>query len=521
MVKKVRGKKKADEKQEGVSSDADDLESEVPLKKNYPVERLDDSFEKNILVDYKEKDNTKKKRNKNGSELSGKNKSTNNSSKKNVLKKSLIGMELELFTLDNCGNMISAADKIIKEVKKKYPNAGITKECGKNMIELASFPNEQISDTMENLLDNMENILLLAEKEEVNIFPLATYPGVFTPEMRRDKPYQIKEQIFGKNRFLIAGRCVGFHCHYTLPWGVFDNKQKVLKKLHRSKNQQTMVGSYNLLIAMDPALTTFMQSSPFYQGKHIGKDSRVIVYRGGEDFDYPQGLYANYHPFGALQPYKQTNTDMIDIIFRKYDEWKSILQKIDVNLRVFSKHGSILDTTWNPVKVNAVGTLEQRGLDTNHPMYITSAAMAIKYILRFVQEENINVVPSDIGNMEPFKVEGNVMYIPPHTHVRKFLQRYAAYEGLDHNEVYEYCKRMLKLAQQCAPKDRAHLLDPFKKIIDERKTVSDEILGFAKKKGVDPKKETLPKSVACDIALEHSKRLFKEIVLTKKILKDL
>ena len=486
-----------------------EIDSKELTKRNYPVEEIEADYDRNILLSYK--DEKKKKNGKKSQKPKG---------KKPVLKKALIGMELEFFTIDNEGRMINAADRLISEVKKKYPKIDIGKECGKSMVEITSFPNEQISDTMLHLLENMESILLVAEKEEISVYTLGTYPGSFVPEMRRDKPYVIKENIFGKKRFLIAGRCVGFHCHYTLPWGVFDNKQKILKRLHRSKNQQTMVGSYNLLIAMDPALTTFMQSSPFYQGRFIGKDSRVIVYRGGEDFDYPQGLYANYRPFGALQPYKQTNTDMLDIIFRKYEEWKNLIQKLDVNLRVFSKHGSILDTAWNPVKVNAVGTLEQRGMDSNHPMYLTAAATVIKYILKFVQEENIHVMPSDIGNVEPFKVEGDKLYIPPHTHVRKVLQRNAAYEGLDNDEVYNYCKSMLRLAADVIPKDRAHLLDPFKKCIDERKTVSDEILEFAKKKGADIK-ETLPKSIAQEIAIEHASRIYKEIILTKKTLEHL
>ncbi len=498
--------------EENKTEDGADSADEA-VNKKYPVEDDEPDYEKSILIEPV----------KEAGESSGKKTSEKarkkETARKPVLKKSMIGMEVEMFTLDESGNMSNDADLLIKEVKKKYPEAEILKECGKSMIEIKSFPSEMISNTMEHLLEEMESVLICAEKEDIKMFPLGTYPGIFTPEMRQDRPYLIKEQIFGRNRFLIAGRCVGLHCHYTLPWGVFDSKQKILKRLHRSKNQQTMVGSYNLLIAMDPALTTFMQSSPFYQGKYIGKDSRIIVYRGGEDFDYPQGLYANYHPFGALQPYKQTNTDMIDIIFRKYDEWKKIIQKIDMNLRVFSKHGSILDTTWNPVKINAVGTLEQRGMDTNHPMYITATGIAMKYILRYVQEESLNIVPSDIGNTEPFKIEGNVMYIPPHTHVRKVLQRNAAYEGLDNNEVYDYCKKLLKFATQCVPKEKAVLLDPFRKIIDERKTVSDEILDFAKKKGADLK-ETLPKPIANEIAIDHSRRLFKEIVLTKKTLQD-
>jgi len=208
------------EKKNEHANDGMNGEEVIPVKKSYPV-KDDTEQEYEIFTAYKD-----------GDAHIDKNKiDLRQDEKKNIQKKSMIGLEIEMFTLDNEGRMINAADKIINTVKKKYPKVDIKKECGKSMIELASFPNEEISNTMLNLIESMESILLCAEKENITIFPLATYPGVFTPEMRSDKPYRIKEQIFGKKRFMIAGRCVGFHCHYTLPWGVFDSKEKILKKL--------------------------------------------------------------------------------------------------------------------------------------------------------------------------------------------------------------------------------------------------------------------------------------------------
>jgi hypothetical protein len=373
---------------------------------------------------------------------------------------------------------------------------------------------------MEKLLEDFEALLHVTEKEEVSLFPLGTYPGSFTPDMRQERGYKIKEQIFGKNRFNIAGRCIGFHCHYTLPWGVFDKINLIPKILINSKNKQSMVNSYNLLIAMDPALTTFTQSSPFYQGVSLGKDSRVIVYRGGDVLDYPQGLYANFQDFGGLQPYRHTGTDLLHLISSKYDKWKKTLKKIDVNLKVFRKHGSTLDTTWNPVKLNANGTLEQRGMDMNHPMIITAAAVVIKYILKHVQEDFMQVMPSDMGLNEPFRIEENVIFIPPHTYVRRTMQPKAAHKGLDDQNVFHYCKGLLKLAKSCIPKEKHELIAPFSKMLDERKTVSDEILQDVKKMGYNLK-SNLPGRVAAEIAIEHSKRLFKEVMMTKKMVQDM
>jgi len=203
---------------------------------------------------------------------------------KQPLKKSLIGFEVELFTINNNGYIVDAADKLLKKAKADK-NLAVQKECASNMIEIASYPSENIQNTMDYLLSELEYLVSTAEKQDILLLPLGCYPGKFNPFMRNDRPYKIKESIFGKNKWKIAGKCIGFHCHYDLPRGIFDPQLRILKMLVRSKIKDSLVNSYNFLIAADPALTCFMQSSPFYQGKYLGKDSRVIVYRGGDSLN--------------------------------------------------------------------------------------------------------------------------------------------------------------------------------------------------------------------------------------------
>ena len=169
-----------------------------------------------------------------------------------------------------------------------------------------------------------------------------------------------------------------------------------------------------------------------------------------------------------LQPYKVTGTDLLQIIKHRFDYWNSIMKKADINLKVFLKHGSILDTTWNPVKISSHGTLEQRGMDINHPRLIIALATLIQYISRLVQEKFVQVLPSDIGLTEPFKKEGNVIYIPPHTHVRFNLQPLSAYKGLEDKDVFNYCKGLLKLGKLCIPKNRLPLIDPLEKMLKQK-----------------------------------------------------
>lgn len=437
---------------------------------------------------------------------------------KKPAKKPLIGFEVELFTIDKQGYVIPAADELLKKAKKDK-NITIKKECAKNMTEIASYPSGNIPDTMVHLLRELEYLVSVADKEGVLLLPLGTYPGKFNPVMRGDRQYKIKESIFGKNRWKIGGRCSGFHCHYGLPKGIFDSQLRVLKMVVRSKIKDSFVNSYNFLIAADPALACFMQSSPFYQGRHLGKDSRMIMYRGGDALRNEDGLYANFEEFGGLPHYKPTALDIMDIITTRYETWKAYVKKLELNIKVLSIYGSVLDTAWGPLKINPHGTLEARGMDVNHPIFIAGVGTMIKYILRKLQEEFYTVVPSEIGIKEPFKVEGDIIYIPPFSYVRNELQGLSAYKGLESDAIYNYCRRFLKFSQSVMPANFLKLTEPFGEMLKKRKTVSDEILEHARRRGFR-KGQEISSGLAAEIALHHSGRLLKEIISTKKIIED-
>ena len=435
------------------------------------------------------------------------------------LKKSLTGLEVELFTINENGSIANAADILLKKAKSDN-NLTLKKEISLNMIEIASYPSETIPNTMDNLLKELEYLASIAEKENILLCPLGAYPGRYNPVMRSAPRYNIKKSIFGAKRYKIEGRLSGFHCHYTLPRGIFDYQLRVLKMLVRSKIKDSLVNSYNLMIAADPALTCFMQSSPFYQGRHIGKDSRVIMYRGGEALGNKSGLYANFEEFGGLPHYKATALDIIDIIGARYEKWKSYIKSLGLNIKVLPLYGSILNTAWSPLKINPHGTLEVRGMDMNHPIYIAGAGTIIKFVLKKLQEEYYAVVPSEIGIKEPFKVEGDIVYIPPYSYVRNELQKLSAYKGLESDIIYNYCKRLLRFAASTMPKDRLKLIEPFQEMLNKRKTVSDEILDYARKKGYK-RNDKITDKLAADIALSHSERLLREIISTRNIIRNI
>lgn len=439
--------------------------------------------------------------------------------KKKLLKTLRFGIEFELFTLDTKGFMIDGANLLIKKVKDKFPEVEIKKESGKNMIEITTLPNSEIPDAMLTALDHLEKVTSVALEEKMILYAYGTYPGSFTPEFQNKKRYKVQEKMLGKSRFLISGRCIGLHFHFSMPWGVFDLIKRDMKPLSNSKNMQSLIGLFNLSIAMDPALTSLAQSSPFYQGEKLGKDARVILYRGGNVLSYPKGLYGNLQKLGALQRYKLTYTDIEHITRSRFNDLKDIFKKIGADISLFVRYKSILDSAWNPVKISPHGTLEIRGLDMNHPDVVVALAVLLKFIFKEIQEKYLKIVPSDTAIEKPFQMEGDKILIPPDSYVINHLQPLAAYEGLSNPEIHKYCSALLQLGKKFIPEDRLPLLDPIETFLKNKQSASDRILSEAEK--LFTSKAKLSKNQAAKLAVKLSKDFYDEIKITKTKLETL
>jgi carboxylate-amine ligase len=435
--------------------------------------------------------------------------------KKRPLKKSMSGEEVEFFILNSKGNMVNDAKKLIEFGKKKYPELNLDPEAGQNMIETSSFPSVNIAHTLIELIEKIKMMILLADEKGYVLYPNATYPGDTVTKITKSRKYQEQAKIFGAEKARQATLVAGFHYHYTLPRGVFDAKKKFLKESKNSKLKQAMIDSYNLSIAMDPAITALMQSSPFVQGEFLAKDSRLLIYRGGKKLDYMKGKYSHHQQLGGLPPYKHTLNDLVFSLKKRQQKWKEMMLKKKMDPSWIIKKTNILDFTWNPVRINKLGTLELRGMDMNHPKYIMGMASLLKFVFRQIYRDFYKVMPSDIGLDEPFKVEGNIIHVPPHTHVRNHLQKESAYKGFDSKEIYNYTKRFYRFARQFMEDNYVPAIKPLYQLIDKKETVSDMIIKRLKKWGFD-KNSSLPDSVAAECALKSSEKLLEEVDETEE-----
>ena len=436
--------------------------------------------------------------------------------KKRPLKKFLSGMEFEFFIVDSNGQIMNKADLLIKKAKQNNPNLPITKEIGNSMIEINGYPKEKPEETLQGIMEAYKVLISVAHREDLFLCPLGCYPGKFKPKMRTGKVYDIKKKILGE-KFPITGTVCGLHYHYTMPKGIFDKKTLKLKKLVRSELKQSLMSSYNLMIALDPAITTIMASSPFYMGKYYGKDSRVFWYRGGKKLKFMKGLYSEFLSLGGLPPYKQTLTDLSFSLYRRNAIWEKEGIKTGCNNNFMNKYKSDLDIAWNPVRLNKHDTLEHRGMDINYLDSIMGISTLLNFTFAKVQKDLLVVVPSDIGKEEPFKIEGNIMYIPPHTHVRNHLQYLAAKDGFDNEEIRKYCGRFIRLARKLLMKEHINIAKPVFDIYNEKESLSDKILQFASKKGFE-KIEELDEKLAHEIAINAAEESEIRVFETEKLL---
>jgi hypothetical protein len=437
---------------------------------------------------------------------------------KRPLKHFLSGLELEFFLVNEEGKIVYNADKVIEKAREIDPKNVFDVECAKNMVELNHYPKLEPTETIKEVLRGYNALIEGAEKSNTLVCPLACYPGSFEPEMRKEPKYLVKEKIFGEEKFKIAGRCVGTHFHYTMPKGVFDKEKLRLKQLVNSKAASALMNAYNFLIAADPALLTIMGFSPFYQQENLGKCSRAIVYRGTK-MRYRNGLYYKMLAVGGLPPYKQTLADLKYSTVRKKNIWKRKIKKAGEDPAKVENYPSIHDIAWNPVKVNKHDTLEQRGMDMNYIDNVMGTTVLLNHALYAIQNKEIQTVPSDIGLSEPFKLEGNTLFLPPHTHLRNKLQYRSAKHGFGSKSAKNYAKRFFSFAQKLVPKEQRKIIMQVSKIVSEEQSEADNILAIAKRKGWR-KKTKLEPDVAKEIALHSIKEAKNRLEKTEKTLSE-
>lgn len=433
-----------------------------------------------------------------------------------VLKrKSMYGLEIEMFTLNSEGKLVDGAPEILKAVQGKKIEKYVRKELSKAMIELGAKEKRTIKESALAFAENLKSLVELAENLGYRLLPLGCHPGRVEPKLHTNIWYDAKKAVLGKE-IIKEGRISGFHFHYSLPEGIIAKETEMIKRVGRSKAGNMFIQQYNFIEACDPALLTFCQSTPIWMGFNWGKDSRVLVYRdlkitkGDKTL---RGMHYYVPEIGSLPGYEFTVEDLRVLADTRKAKWLRKMEEIKYPTNEIACYPT-LKFMWGPLRVNKIGTFEYRGPDMNHPPVIFSVSAVLYHALRAIEQKELVVVPSDIGISEPFTLEDDKIYVPPHATLKN-LEQQSAVNGYDSQDVHKYCSSLFSLVEKIAKRGKKKM-KLVKKMIDSKKSVSDEILDMVKKNGYDLNEE-IPEDMLNHVALYHANKLHSEMENLKKM----
>jgi len=419
-----------------------------------------------------------------------------------------VGLETEMFMLNSEGNMVFKSDELIEFLRKETKlDKQIEEEVGLSMIEVISKPAKTIDELSKKFLGNIKKVVEKAESRGIYLLPFGCYPTKFNSRIRQKEWYINREAIIGKNNLKRTTKVCGFHFHYSMPRGLVGKKREEIKRISQSEKKDDFLSMYNLAVAIEPAAMTFCQSSPFLEGKYYGKDSRVLAYRNLSIPNEIEGIYYSLPVLGGLPHYEFTLEDLRALSIKRKNLFLDLMRSKGVKTNEIV-NTSGLKFAWGPLRVNKIGTLEFRGFDMNYPSYLFSVASIISTAIEGMEMLNLRSVPSDIGLKEPFKIEDEQVYLPPYSIV-KSIELLGARYGLDNTAVYNYCSNLVKFIKKISDKEQHKKLFLIEKMIEKRKTKSDDILLLVEKNGYDI--NNVPDEFFKYIASYLSKNYIKEI----------
>src|SRR5215210_7973045 len=357
-----------------------------------------------------------------------------------------VGLEQEFFLVDEYGALSNRADEFLARCQEVAEAAGrdpesYAPECARSMVEINTPPVYSLEELSREYLANLELALEAGRVLGLRLYPLATYPLHVEPVMRDEPHYQIQARAVGRERFSHAGRCAGMHLHLEVARGTVNSRVGVSYGSEKAAREE-LLNLYNLATAFDAALIALTRSCPFYEGIADGTAARTALYRG-DPYLAPHGLYTRLQEVGGLLPYATSAEKLVEQQFARYHAWLETLDRAGVKRRLFFDMGGALleASSWNPVRVNRHGTVELRGIDSNHPETVLAISALLCSAAARVRREGFTVLPRE--NLHVFEVVGETLFVPDFEYLNGELFRAAMREGNQSPEVVSYLDSVL------------------------------------------------------------------------------
>lgn len=342
--------------------------------------------------------------------------------------------------MDKGGSPSGRADELLGRCRELAVLAGrdpghFEPECVTSMIEVSTPPVSSVGELAEEYLENVRLALRAGRELGLRLYPLATYPLPLRPSLRDEARYRLQAHTVGAERFLNAGRCVGVHMHLEVPEGVVDPRVGVNLDAPAADREE-LVDTYNLATALDAFIVALGRSCPFGGGVASGIAARTALYRGDPEFA-PGGLYAALREAGGLRPYAADAEELVSLQFGRHHAWLAAMDRAGVGRNRLEEAGDgLLDTAWNPVRLNAAGTVEIRGIDGNYPEVILAVADVLRTAAERVRSNGLTVTPAP--ESRTFEVRGDELLVPGFEYLDGPLFRAAATGGVASPEVTAY-----------------------------------------------------------------------------------
>ncbi len=316
-------------------------------------------------------------------------------------------------------------------------------ECVRSLVEVSTPPATSLEELSAAYLDSLGVALRAAREVGLRLYPLATYPLPVTPILREEPHYRVQALTLGPERFLHAGRCAGVHLHLEVAPETLDPRVGVAYGSPPAAHQE-LLNVYNLATALDPAIIALTRASPFYEGRLTEIAARTAYYRGSPQLA-PYGLYGELEAVGGLRPYAEDIAALVESQFDRYNAWLSAMDRSGVERRLFLAAGNtMLDAAWNPVRLNAHGTVELRGIDGGYPKVILDVVALVYGVVRRVLGEGLTVRPT-VG-ATTFEVADGALRVPGFEELRDKLFREAVTLGVESPEIIAYLDSIFAFA---------------------------------------------------------------------------
>ena len=393
------------------------------------------------------------------------------------LNNSRLGLEQEFFIVDKEGFLSHRADEFLTSCNRIAKQKGREADCFapefvKSIVEINTVPANNFAELKTEYLDLLEVLLAAAKELDLRVYPLSTYPLYATPIMRNKPNYHLQVRTVGAGRFDNAAKCTGTHIHLDLPDDVVDRRIGIAYN-SSPEARERVLSIYNLAIAFDAAIISLSRACPFYEGKVAGKAMRTIHYRGSKRFAW-QGVYTNLQSVGGLMPYAETAEELTQQLFNRYHSWLQAMDLAGVERQIFlDSGGELLTAGWNPVRLNAIGTVELRNSDSNYPQVTLALVALISEAANRVRRENIIVRPKP--GCKVFKLQGQELSVPEFDYLNNELLYAAVTEGIRNTAVKDYLDSILEFSCH-NDSEIGNYLAQFKTKLGEYTTTEAELL---------------------------------------------